>query len=51
MHLYTFFFGHHLLVAKLRSSNNVNTAGEVLPELKTIIRLIREKWQDSHIAH
>lgn len=42
------FCGHHLLVAKLRSSN-VDTAGEALPELKRIIRLIREKWQDTHI--
>ncbi len=50
MHLYTFFFGHHLLVAKLRSSN-VDTAGEALPELKRIIRLIREKWQDTRITY
>ena len=42
------FCGHHLLVAKLRSSN-VDTAGEALPELKRIIGLIREKWQDTHI--
>ena len=42
------FCGHHLLVAKLRSSN-VDTAGEALPELKRIIKLIREKWQDTHI--
>ena len=42
------FCGHHLLVAKLRSSN-VDTAGEALPELKRIIGLIREKWQQTHI--
>ena len=42
------FCGHHLLVAKLRSSN-VDTAGEALPELKRIIELIREKWSDTHI--
>jgi hypothetical protein len=43
------FCGHHLLVAKLRSSN-VDTAGEALPELKRIIGLIREKWQHTHIV-
>ncbi len=42
------FCGHHLLVAKLRSSN-VDTAAEALPELKRIIGLIREKWQNTHI--
>ena len=42
------FCGHHLLVAKLRSSN-VDTAAEALPELKRIIGLIREKWADTHI--
>ena len=42
------FCGHHLLVAKLRSSN-VDTAAEALPELKRIIGLIREKWQHTHI--
>ncbi len=42
------FCGHHLLVAKLRSSN-VDTAAEALPELKRIIGLIREKWSDTHI--
>ena len=42
------FCGHHLLVAKLRSSN-VDTAAEALPELKRIIGLIREKWQDTYI--
>ncbi len=42
------FGGHHLLVAKLRSSN-VDTAAKALPELKRIIGLIREKWQHTHI--
>ncbi len=42
------FCGHHLLVAKLRSSN-VDPAEGALPELKRIIGLIREKWQDTHI--
>ncbi|MDJ0647431.1 MAG: IS1380 family transposase [Xenococcaceae cyanobacterium MO_188.B19] len=42
------FCGHHLLVAKLRSSN-VDPAAEALPELQRIIGLIREKWQDTQI--
>ena len=42
------FCGHHLLVAKLRSSN-VDPADGALPELQRIIGLIREKWQDTHI--
>lgn len=42
------FCGHHLLVAKLRSSN-VDPAGGALEELQRIIGLIREKWQDTHI--
>ncbi len=42
------FCGHHLLVAKLRSSN-VDTAAEALPELKRIIGLIREKWHYTQI--
>lgn len=42
------FCSHHLLVAKLRSSN-VDPAAEALPELQRIIGLIREKWQDTHI--
>jgi hypothetical protein len=42
------FCGHHLLVAKLRSSN-VDPAEGALPELQRIIGLIREKWQDTHI--
>lgn len=44
------FCGHHLLVAKLRSSN-VDPAEGALPELQRIIGLIREKWQETHIAH
>ena len=28
-----------------------NSGAEALPELKRIIGLIREKWQDTHIAH
>ncbi len=44
------FCGHHLLVAKLRSSN-VDPAAEALPELQRIIGLIREKWQDTQSAH
>ena len=46
-HLYIF-CGHHLLVAKLRSSN-VDPAGGAKEELQRIIRLIRKKWQDTHI--
>jgi Transposase DDE domain group 1 len=42
------FCGHHLLVAKLRSSN-VDPAAGALEELQRIIGLIREKWQDTHI--
>ena len=42
------FCGHHLLVAKLRSSN-VDPAEEALEQLQRIIGLIREKWQDVHI--
>ena len=42
------FCGHHLLVAKLRSSN-VDPAGGALEELQRIIGLIRKKWQDTHI--
>ncbi len=42
------FGGHHLLVAKLRSSN-VDPAEGALPELQRIIGLIREKWQETHI--
>ena len=42
------FCGHHLLVAKLRSSN-VDPAGGALEELQRVIGLIREKWQDTHI--
>ena len=42
------FCGHHLLVAKLRSSN-VDSADGALDELQRIIGLIREKWSETHI--
>lgn len=42
------FCGHHLLVAKLRSSN-VDPADGALEQLQRIIGLIREKWQNTHI--
>ncbi len=42
------FCGHHLLVAKLRSSN-VDPAEGALEELQRVIGLIREQWQDPHI--
>ncbi len=42
------FCGHHLLVAKLRSSN-VDPAEGAKTELQRIIELIREKWQNTHI--
>lgn len=42
------FCGHHLLVAKLRSSN-VDPAAGALEQLQRIIGLIREKWQDTQI--
>ena len=42
------FCGHHLLAAKLRSSN-VDPADGALPELRRIISLIREKWQNTKI--
>ncbi len=42
------FSGHHLLVAKLRSSN-VDPAAGALEELERIIGIIREKWQNTHI--
>ena len=42
------FCGHHLLVAKLRSSNVAPAAG-ALEQLQRIIGLIREKWQNTHI--
>ena len=42
------FCGHHLLAAKLRSSN-VDTASEALEELQRIIGLIRNKWKNTHI--
>ena len=43
------FCGHHLLVAKLRSSNVVPADG-ALEELERIISLIREKWPETHMG-
>jgi hypothetical protein len=42
------FCGHHLLVAKLRSSN-VDPADGALEELQKVIKLIREKWTNTQI--
>ncbi|ACK70851.1 transposase IS1380 family protein [Gloeothece citriformis PCC 7424] len=42
------FCGHHLLVAKLRPSN-VDPADGALEELQRIIKMIREKWSNTHI--
>ena len=42
------FCGHHLLVAKLRSSN-VDPAEGGLEELQRVIGIIRKKWKDTHI--
>ena len=42
------FCGHHLLVAKLRSSN-IDPAGGALEELQRIIGIIREKWKKTQI--
>ena len=42
------FCGHHLLVAKLRSSN-VDPAGGALEELQRIIGIIREDWKETQI--
>lgn len=42
------FCGHHLLVAKLRSSN-VDPAEGALEELQRIIGMIREKWKETQI--
>ena len=42
------FCGHHLLVAKLRSSN-VDPAEGALEELQRIIEIIRQKWTETHI--
>ena len=42
------FCGHHLLAAKLRSSN-VDPADGAKEELERIIKLIREKWPETHI--
>ena len=44
-----FFCGHHLLVAKLRSSN-VDPAAGALEELQRVIELIREKWKNTHVV-
>lgn len=43
------FCGHHLLVAKLRSSN-VDPAEGALEELQRVIGLIRKKWKETHIV-
>ncbi len=43
------FCGHHLLVAKLRSSN-VDPAEGALEELQRIIGLIRQKWGKTQIV-
>ena len=42
------FCGHHLLAAKLRTSN-VDPAAGALEELQRIIPLIRKKWKETHI--
>ena len=42
------FCGHHLLVAKLRSSN-VDPAAGGLEELQRVIGLIRKQWKGTHI--
>ena len=42
------FCGHHLLVAKLRSSN-VDPADGALEELQRVIGLIREEWPNTQI--
>ena len=42
------FCGHHLLVAKLRSSN-VDPAEGALEELQRVIRIIRAKWVNTQI--
>ena len=42
------FCGHHLLVAKLRSSN-VDPAGGALEELQRIIGIIRAEWKETQI--
>ncbi len=42
------FCGHHLLAAKLRPSN-VDPAEGALEELQRIIRIIRQKWQNTQI--
>jgi hypothetical protein len=42
------FCGHHLLVAKLRSSN-VDPADKALEELQRVIKLIRKEWPNTQI--
>ncbi len=42
------FCGHHLLAAKLRSSN-VDPAAGGLEELQRVIGIIREKWKETQI--
>ncbi len=42
------FCGHHLLAAKLRSSN-VDPAAGALEELQRILPIIRKKWKKTHI--
>ena len=42
------FCGHHLLAAKLRSSN-VDPAAGGLEELQRVIGIIRKKWKETHI--
>ncbi len=42
------FCGHHLLVAKLRSSN-VDPAEGALEQLQRTIEIIREKWKETQI--
>jgi len=42
------FCGHHLLVAKLRSSN-VDPAEGALEEIQRVIGLIRQQWNDTQI--
>ena len=42
------FCGHHLLVAKLRSSN-VDPAAGAKEEIQRLIGLIRQQWKDTHI--
>ncbi|NES82729.1 MAG: hypothetical protein F6K10_15715 [Moorea sp. SIO2B7] len=43
------FFGHNLLVAKLRNYN-LDTAEGALEELQRVIGLIIEKWKENKIV-